>query len=320
MKYTVGTRASRLAIAQTKIVLESLRRSELSVDFDTVDFDIVTVTTTGDMDKRPLFAIDQKGIFEKDLNEFVIRGNIDFAVHSLKDLPSDLADELTIACIPKRAKPNDVLVNDKKLKLTDLVRDSTIGTSSLRRAIQVIRKRPDLNVRPIRGNIETRVKKSISAEYDAVILAEAGLTRLGMKDVIVERFNIRDFVPAPGQGAIAIVCRKDNLQLIKILRSIQDSYSKAEIDAERALLRKIEGGCRFPVGAVATTAPNKQKIILYASIFSADGTKSIKLRETGSLNDPDRLGAKTGRLLLEEGASKLSAGWREAVAKWNKKL
>jgi hydroxymethylbilane synthase len=127
-------------------------------------------------------------------------------------------------------------------------------------------------------------------------------------------------VPAPGQGAIAIVCRKDNSQLIKILRSIQDSYSKAEIDAERALLRKIEGGCRFPVGAVATTAPNKQKIILYASIFSADGTKSIKLRETGSLNDPDRLGAKTGRLLLEEGASKLSAGWREEVAKWNKKL
>ena len=122
---------------------------------------------------------------------------------------------LTIACIPKRGKPNDVLVNGKKIKLADLPSGSIIGTSSLRRAIQALHKRPDLNVRPIRGNVETRVKKSITGEYDSLILAEAGLTRLSMRDVIVERFGIKDFLPSPGQGAIAIVCRKDDQKLIK---------------------------------------------------------------------------------------------------------
>lgn len=314
MKYRVGTRGSRLAVAQTKIVLQQLRRLMPSIDYK-----IITVATKGDIDKRPLFAIDQKGIFEKDLDKLVILGNIDFAVHSLKDIPSDLSNELTIACIPKRAKANDVLVNGKKQKLAELPAGSTIGTSSLRRAIQVMRKRPDLNVRPIRGNVETRVRKSIaSKEYDAVILAEAGLTRMGMKDVIVERFCIRDFVPAPGQGAIAIVSRKDNLKLIKTLKCIQHVSSKAEIDAERALLKRIEGGCRFPVGAIATANQSKQKITLHANVFSADGTKSIEVRETGSSNNPNNLGTRTGNLLLERGAANLSQGWRNAVIEWNK--
>ena len=198
-----------------------------------------------------MFTIDEKGIFEKEVNEAVIRGNVDFAVHSLKDIPSDLSNELTVACIPKRAKPNDVLVNEKKIKLKDFSTGSIVGTSSLRRAIQVMRKRHDLNVKPIRGNVETRVKKSIAGEYDAVILAEAGLARLGMRDVIVERLNIKDFLPSPGQGAIAIICRKYDKKLIRILKGIEDWQSRAEIDAERALLAKIEGGCRFPVGIVA---------------------------------------------------------------------
>jgi hydroxymethylbilane synthase len=237
----------------------------------------------------------------------------------LKDIPSDLSDKLTIACIPKRAKPNDVLVNQKKIKLKDLPTGSLIGTSSLRRAIQIMRKRSDLNVKPIRGNVETRVNKSVTGEFDAVVLAEAGLTRLNMSNVIAERFSIKDFLPSPGQGAIAIVCRSDDLELIKILRSIEDPSSRAEIDAERSVLTKIQGGCRFPVGICAITEYDKSKITLYASIFSADGTESIEIKESGSKRDPDKLGINAANLLLKAGALRLAEGWRDAVEAWNSK-
>lgn len=311
----MGTRGSRLAVTQTQIVVDALRIANPFVDFE-----LVTISTKGDLDKRPLFTIDEKGIFEKEVNEAVITGDVDFAVHSLKDIPSNLSDKLTIACIPKRGKPNDVLVNEKKIKFADLRSGSVIGTSSLRRAIQVLRKRPDLNVRPIRGNVETRVKKSITGEYDSLILAEAGLTRLNMRDVIVERFNTKDFLPSPGQGAIAIVCRKDDLKLIKILKRIEDSRSRSEINAERSMLTQIEGGCRFPVGTYAITSYDSYRLTLYANVFSADGTKSIKVKETGNSREPHRLGIKVANLLIRGGTMKLAEGWRAAVQEWNKKL
>lgn len=311
----MGTRGSRLAVTQTQIVVDALRIANPFVDFE-----LVTISTKGDLDKRPLFTIDEKGIFEKEVNEAVITGDVDFAVHSLKDIPSNLSDKLTIACIPKRGKPNDVLVNGKKIKFADLRSGSVIGTSSLRRAIQVLRKRPDLNVRPIRGNVETRVKKSITGEYDSLILAEAGLTRLNMRGVIVERFNTKDFLPSPGQGAIAIVCRKDDLKLIKILKRIEDSRSRSEINAERSMLTQIEGGCRFPVGTYAITSYDSSRLTLYANVFSADGTKSIKVKETGNSREPNRLGIKVANLLIRGGTMKLAEGWRVAVQEWNKKL
>jgi hydroxymethylbilane synthase len=285
-----------------------------------IDFEVVTISTKGDIDKRPFFALDEKGIFEKEINEAVIEGKVDFAVHSLKDIPSDLSDKLTIACIPKRAKPNDVLVNEKKIKLRDLPSGSVIGTSSLRRAIQLIRKRRDLNVKPIRGNVETRVKKSIKGEYDSIILAEAGLTRLGMRDLIVERFSTRDFMPSPGQGAIAIVCRKDDLRLIKILRSIEDQRSRTEIAAERSLLRKIDAGCRFPVGVYAVANYDASRVVLRANAFSADGTRSLKIMVTGSGKEANKLGIRGANLLFRDGVMELAEGWRHAVEEWNKKL
>ena len=309
----VGTRGSRLAIAQTEIALAALRRVHPGVRFE-----VVTISTKGDVDKRPLFTMDEKGIFEKEVNEAVKKGEVDFAVHSLKDIPSDLSDELIVACIPKRASPNDVLVNDKGQKLKELAPGSTVGTSSLRRAVQVAKSRPDLNVRPIRGNVETRVKKVISGEYDAVVLAEAGLTRIGMKDVIVERFGIRDFVPAPGQGAIAIVCRRDDRTLLSMLRQIEDLRSRAEVLAERALIKKVEGGCRFPLGAVAVTSGDK--ITLYASVFSADGSMNIKVKKIGNANDPEKLGSKVADMLIRQGAMEMAEGWRRAVEEWNRKL
>lgn len=309
----VGTRGSRLAIAQTEIALAALRKANPGVRFE-----VVTISTKGDVDKRPLFTMDEKGIFEREVNEAVKKGEVDFAVHSLKDVPSDLSDELVVACIPKRASPNDVLVNDKDQKLKELAAGSTVGTSSLRRAVQLAKLRPDLNVRPIRGNVETRVKKVISGEYDAVVLAEAGLTRIGMKDVIVERFGVRDFVPAPGQGAIAIVCRHDNRALHAMLRKIEDTRSRAEVLAERALIKKVEGGCRFPLGAVAVT--NGDRITLYASVFSADGSKNIKVKKMGKASEPEKLGNKVADLLVKQGAMEMAEGWRRAVEEWNRKL
>ena len=309
----VGTRGSRLAIAQTEIALVALRKVHPHVRFE-----VIPISTKGDVDKRPLFTLDEKGIFEKEVNEAVKQGDVDFAVHSLKDIPSDLSDDLSVACIPKRASPNDVLVTDNGQKLKDLAPGSIVGTSSLRRAVQLTKTRPNLNVRPIRGNVETRVKKVINREYDAVILAEAGLARIGMKDVIVERFSVRNFVPAPGQGAIAIVCRRDHTTLAGMVQQIEDRRSRIAVLAERALIRKIEGGCRFPLGAVAIT--NDDKLTLYASVFSADGKQSIHVKKVGRASNPEELGSTVANMLVKQGAMDLAQGWRRAVDEWNKKL
>ena len=308
----VGTRGSRLALAQTGIAIAALKKANRGTNFE-----VVTISTKGDVDRRPLFTMDEKGIFEKEVNEAVKNGSVDFAVHSLKDVPSDMASELVVACIPKRAKPNDVLVNNKGRKLGELAAGAVIGTSSLRRAVQLVKARPDLKVKPIRGNVETRVKKVIAGEYDAIVLAEAGLSRIGMKDVIVERFGVRDFVPAPGQGAIAIVCRRDHKKTIAMLRRIEDPKSRAEISAERALIEKVEGGCRFPLGAVAVTKGNR--LTLYASVFSADGSKNIKVKKTADVPGAEKLGSKVADMLIKQGAGELAKGWREAVEEWNRK-
>lgn len=309
----VGTRGSRLALAQTELAISGFRNAGLPVRFE-----VVTISTRGDVDKRPLFTMDEKGIFEKEVNEAVRKGDVDFAVHSLKDVPSDLSDELAIASIPKRASPNDVLVSSNGRKLKELASGAIVGTSSLRRAVQLLRMRPDLNVKPIRGNVETRVKKVISGEYDAVVLAEAGLSRLGMKDVIVERFRVTEFVPAPGQGAIAIVCRKADRKVAEMLRKIEDPRSRAEVFAERALISKVEGGCRFPLGAVAIA--RKDTMTLHASVFSADGKRHIKARNTGRFHEPEKLGKKVADALIEQGAMEMAKGWREAVQEWNANL
>ncbi|MDQ3718417.1 MAG: hydroxymethylbilane synthase [Thermoproteota archaeon] len=309
----VGTRGSRLAIAQTEIALVALRKAHPQVQFK-----VIPISTKGDVDKRPLFTLDEKGIFEKEVNEAVKQGSVDFAVHSLKDIPSDLSEDLSVACIPKRASPNDVLVTDNGRKLKDLASGSVVGTSSLRRAVQLTKTRPDLNVKPIRGNIETRVKKVISGEYDAAILAEAGLSRLGMKDVIAQRFSIRDFIPAPGQGAIAVVCRGDDAKLTGMLEQIEDPHSRTAVLAERAVIRKIEGGCRFPIGALAIT--DNYKIRLYASVFSADGKHKIHIKKEGRPSEPEELGCKVANILVTQGALDLAEDWRKAVDEWNKKL
>jgi hydroxymethylbilane synthase len=309
LKLKIGTRGSKLSLAQTQLVVDALKKTRTDLDFE-----VVTIKTKGDVDARPLYTIDSKGIFEKEIDSAVRDGRVDFAVHSLKDIPSELPENLTIASIPKRENPNDVFVNDKKTKLKDITNKSVVGTSSLRRAVQVNRLRADLVVKPIRGNVETRVNKMFKKEFDALVLAEAGLSRLGLTDVIVERLSTEDFPPSPGQGAMAIVAREDDPDLINTLRKIEDRQSRIEVIAERALLLHINAGCRFPLGALARA--NDSKLALYASVYSADGKKRIDVNKSDSINNPEHLGTLVADELKQKGAMKLAEHWREAVKEW----
>ena len=310
MKYIVGARGSQLSIAQTNWVISELKK----VNPDS-EYEIKTITTKGDTDSRPLFTIDQKGIFEKEIDRAVAQKEVDFAVHSLKDVPSELDSNLILACIPKREVANDVFISSDNSSLDNIKAGAVIGTSSLRRAVQVSRKRPDVVVKPIRGNIETRINKVSGSDFDGIVLAKAGITRLGV-DVKYTELSVFDFSPSPGQGAIAIVAREDDSQTISMLKKIEDSDSRLEIEAERALSDYIDSGCRFPVGAYAKS--DGTQMTLDVSIFSVDGKESLNVSVIGDKINPKSLGKSAGEQLREKGAQDLALNWREKVDEWNK--
>jgi len=311
LKYIVGARGSQLSVAQTNWVIQELKK----VNPDS-EYEIKTIITKGDTDTRPLFTIDQKGIFEKEIDRAVAQKEVDFAVHSLKDVPSEIDDSLILACIPKREVVNDVFISSDGSTLETIKPGgAVIGTSSLRRAVQVTRKRSDVIVKPIRGNIETRIRKVFDENYDAVILAQAGISRLGV-DVKFTQLPIDDFSPSPGQGAIAIVARADDSQTISMLKKIEDADSRLEIEAERALSDFVDSGCRFPVGAYAKS--NGSEMTLSVVAFSVDGKKSLQVKKTGDKKDPKSLGKSAGEKLREKGVNELALNWREKVEEWNK--
>jgi len=310
LKYVIGARGSQLSVAQTSWVIAELKK----VNPDS-EYEIKTITTKGDTDSRPLFTIDQKGIFEKEIDRAVALKEVDFAVHSLKDVPSEIDASLTLACIPKREVVNDVFISADGSTLETIKPGAVIGTSSLRRAVQVIRKRSDVIVKPIRGNIETRIKKVSGENYDAIVLAQAGISRLGV-DVKFSPLSIDDFSPSPGQGAIAIVARADDSQTISMLKKIEDPDSRLEIEAERALSDYVDSGCRFPVGAYAKS--NGSEMTLTVIAFSVDGKKSLQVTKTGDKKDPKSLGKGAGEELREKGVNELALNWREKVEEWNK--
>jgi hydroxymethylbilane synthase len=310
LKYIVGARGSQLSVAQTNWVISELKK----VNPDS-EYEIKTITTKGDTDSRPLFTIDQKGIFEKEIDRAVAQKEVDFAVHSLKDVPSELDSNLILACIPKREVANDVFISSDNSSLDNIKEGAVIGTSSLRRAVQVSRKRPDVIVKPIRGNIETRINKVSGVDFDGIVLAKAGITRLGV-DVTYTELSVFDFSPSPGQGAIAIVAREDDTQTISMLKKIEDSDSRLEIEAERALSDYIDSGCRFPVGAYAKS--DGTQMTLDVSIFSVDGKESLNVSVIGDKINPKSLGKSAGEQLREKGAQDLALNWREKVEEWNK--
>jgi len=310
MKYIIGTRGSKLSLAQTNWVISELKK----VNPDS-DYEIKTITTKGDTDALPLFTIDQKGIFEKEVDRAVAEKQVDFAVHSLKDVPSELAPNLSLSCIPEREAINDVFISADGSTLEKIKSGAVIGTSSLRRAVQISRIRSDVVVKPIRGNVESRVRKINEDEYDGVVLAQAGINRLGL-DVKFSKLSTIDFPPSPGQGALGIVSRSDDTKTNSMLKKIEDDDSRIEIEAERALSDYVDSGCRFPIGAYAKSSGDS--IILDVSAFSVDGKNSIRVKKIGSKKDPKSLGRLAGIELQEKGVKDLALNWREQVEEWNK--
>lgn len=279
--------------------------------------DIIRIKSMGDIKRNKfLFSVNEKGIFEKEVDKAVLDERADFAVHSIKDIPTELDGDLVIASILKRESPNDVLIGKSKMKLEQLPKNSRVGTSSLRRAVQIKRKNPNVTVIPIRGNVESRVKKCLDGPFDALVLAEAGLKRLELSNQIIQRFSYLEFVPAPGQGAIGIVCRKDNKKALGVLQKVEDKSTRFAIDAERSLIQYLNAGCRFPVGAIAIPNLRTKRITLHASVFSVDGSQSINLKKSDVISNAVKVGKEVANDLLSRGAGDFAHEWREALEKW----
>lgn len=310
MILTVGTRGSKLSLIQTEIVLDSLK-----LIYPELEFKVKVIKTLGDKErKKPLFTIDRKGIFEKEIDLAILKGEVDFAVHSLKDVPILEALETIIAAIPKRSSPHDVLISKGNVPLDALAKGAVIGTGSLRRLAQVKFFRPDLEVRSIRGNVDTRIQKVKRGEFDGIIVAEAGLERMGLESQIAERFSLDRFASAAGQGALAVVAREDNENVIKLLRSIDHAPTRAEVTAERSLVLSLKGGCRVPIGAIGRA--DDRTLSLYGCIFSINSQKRISSFAEGSLDEAQDLGRKVAQSLLEQGAKDFEAEWREKYGTW----
>jgi hydroxymethylbilane synthase len=308
----VGTRGSKLSLMQTEAFLR-----ELKVVHPNVEFQVKIIKTLGDKERgKPIFTIDSKGIFEKEIDQAIEKGKLDFAVHSLKDVPTvDEAErKTTIAAILKRASPHDVLISKGNVSLNALAKGAIIGTGSLRRMAQVKFLRPDLEVKPIRGNVDTRIRKVKKGEFDGAIVAEAGLERMGLQSEIAERFPLDRFPSAAGQGALAIVTRKNEREIIELLRAVDHPATRAEVTAERSLVFHLEGGCRVPIGAVGHA--NGRVLSLQGCIFSLDGQKRLSAFAEGTLNEAQEVGREVAQSLLEQGAKDLEKEWREKYGPW----
>ncbi len=311
MIYTVGTRGSKLALAQTNRTLQQIKQQRPDVDFK-----LKIIKTIGDKEHgKPLFSIDAKGIFEKEIDQEVVSGQIDFAVHSLKDVP--IVEQQTgtvLAAIPKRDSPCDVFISTNKIKLAALPKGAVVGTGSLRRLAEIKYIRPDLDVEPIRGNVDTRIGKVRKGELAGIVIAEAGLERMNITNEITERLSLELFPSAAGQGAIAIVAKEGNTKVIDVLQSVEDKAARAEILAERSLVLKLEGGCRVPIGAVGKA--NGNTLTLHGSIFSLNDRKKISASAKGTLEQAEELGRKVGEDLIAQGAEDFEKEWREKYGVW----
>ncbi|WP_253883646.1 hydroxymethylbilane synthase [Actinomadura rupiterrae] len=253
--------------------------------------ELVGVTTEGDVSKALLAQIGGTGVFVNGLRERLLAGEVDFAVHSLKDLPTGPAEGIALAAVPRRDDPRDALCGPRKL--ADLHTGARVGTGSPRRVAQLRALRPDIEVVPIRGNADTRLRKVTDGELDAVVLAYAGLKRIGRLDDVAEVFEPDAMLPAPGQGALALECRADDPELVALLAAIDDAETRAAATAERTVLAVLEGGCSAPVGAHAVV--NESTLHVTAAVVAHDGTRQVRLSASGH---PDRA-AETGRALAE---------------------
>lgn len=293
----VGTRASKLAVRQTEIVVDLMRAAAPQLDFE-----ITRITTTGDkLADLPIGVTDEKGIFVKEIEAALLRGEIDIAVHSLKDVPSQLSGGLTIEAIPPRSDPRDALISAKGLTLRQLPRGATIGTSSSRRSVQLKALRNDIRVIPIRGNIETRLRKMRDRGLDGIVVAAAAMERLGLQASISEYLDPSAFLPAVGQGAIAVEVREDATAVRELVRLLNDRNTSVEVSAERSFMRTVGGGCKVPMGALAVLRGNVLAldgfVVAPHGLFRAQ--RSGELNDEAPLRSAEDIGAQLGELLLE---------------------
>jgi len=289
----LGTRRSPMAMTQSAHVAELLTaRTGRQVE-------LVGLTSFGDVSRAALAQIGGTGVFISELRARLLDGEIDFAVHSLKDLPTREDSELVIAAVPPRDDPRDALAARNGAKLADLPPNARIGTGSPRRAAQLLLSRPDVRPVPIRGNAGTRLGKIGSGEVDAVVLAYAGLARIGQLEVVSQVFEPEEMMPAPGQGALAVECLASRTDLAALLGQIDDAASRAATEAERSLLAALEAGCAAPVGAYAA---GTQALRLDAIVVAPDGGQALRATATGVAGDASRIGRHVAAELLRRGA------------------
>ncbi|WP_020579506.1 hydroxymethylbilane synthase [Actinopolymorpha alba] len=296
----IGTRRSALALAQTRTIAAALERAGHPCV-------LVEVTTEGDRNRSPLTRIGGQGVFVGALRDALLAGEVDVAVHSMKDLPTQPVESITIGAVPRREDPRDALVARDGLTLATLPPGARVGTGSPRRLAQLRLDKIDLELVEIRGNVDTRIRKVYDGELDAVVLARAGLTRLGRQDEITETFDPAEFVPAPGQGALAVECRAADESVLHALAVLDDPRSRAATTAERAVLAGLAAGCSAPMGAFADTIGGVEGefLSLHAVVAAVDGSASVRLSTSGPRGEAEELGHALAAALLAEGASRL---------------
>ena len=297
-KIIVGSRRSKLALTQTKWVIQQLKRLNPSYEFE-----IKEIVTKGDkiLDVT-LSKVGGKGLFVKEIEQAMLNKEIDMAVHSMKDMPAYLPEGLTIGCIPEREDHRDVLISKDGLTLDQLPAGAKIGTSSLRRGAQILAHRPDVKIQWIRGNIDTRLKKLETDDYDAIVLAAAGLSRMGWtKDVVTQFLDPDICLPAVGQGALAVECRKDDEELLSLLQGLNSIDTAQSVAAERAFLQKMDGGCQVPIAGYAHV--KGEEVALTALVASPDGKTVYKEMAAGG--NPEQVGEEVARRMIRMGAKQL---------------
>jgi hydroxymethylbilane synthase len=295
----IATRGSPLARWQADYVADLLRRS-----IQGLEVEVIPITTTGDIQlETSLAKIGGKGLFIKELEAAMAENRADLAVHSMKDVPWRLPDGFTIASVLQRADPGDALVSAGSVDLEELRDRARIGTSSLRRQAQVRHLRPDLQVHSVRGNVETRIKKLDDGEFDAVVLAAAGLKRLGLGKRISARLSFEQCLPAIGQGAIGIECRDDNEELVAALKQVEHTSTRRCLDAERSLAKGLEASCESPIAAHGEVRDGE--LLLRGLVASPDGRQIVRGRRRGRLTDAEWLGQDLAKELLEQGGREI---------------
>tara|TARA_B100000686_G_C16783870_1_gene973840 strand:- start:1791 stop:2705 length:915 start_codon:yes stop_codon:yes gene_type:complete len=292
----IGTRGSKLSLVQTNYVVQILRQANPKIDIK-----IATISTSPDIrDQAPLRSF-QRGMFVKELELALLDGRADIAVHSLKDLPTQMPHGLTIGAISEREDPRDVLISPNRAHLSDLPVAAVIGTSSSRRASQLRFLRRDLTIKPIRGNVDSRIQKMRDGQFDAIVVAAAGVSRLNRNDEVSQYFRTTELIPPPGQGALAIETRSSDVWIQDLLKSVNHEPSEKAVTAERSFLAHLGGGCSVPVAAYAEIRANDLKIS--GLICNENGDQRFSEEIIGSLTDPQALGIKLAKDLLDMGAN-----------------